>query len=234
MTSLPIETRIVDRFPLSAGSDIENSGTGTMSRRQATAALLVGTALAAMPGLALSAQEAMTSAGAAPDRWDAADAGAATAPLHAGVRAASAAAADRVRPLVGRVRYQSPERRSHCAVLAAHHGDRRLRRDGRRRMALRPEAACAVPHLAEDIRAQTGRQDFVAAAPLDLVYVAHGERMQDISAGRAPALRVRRYRLHWPERLPVLRVGGACDRLSGSGRLPESSPPRCSWTDRRS
>lgn len=32
-----------------------------------------------------------------------------------------------------------------------------------------------------DIRGQTGTQDFVAAAPLNLVYVAHGERMQDIS-----------------------------------------------------
>jgi len=36
-------------------------------------------------------------------------------------------------------------------------------------------------HLQTDIRAQTGLQDFVAAAPLNLVYVAHGERMKDIS-----------------------------------------------------
>jgi nitroreductase len=36
--------------------------------------------------------------------------------------------------------------------------------------------------LDADIRAQTGLQDFVATAPLNLVYVAHGERMQDISA----------------------------------------------------
>jgi nitroreductase len=35
--------------------------------------------------------------------------------------------------------------------------------------------------LDADIRGQTGTQDFVAAAPLNLVYVAHGERMQDIS-----------------------------------------------------
>jgi nitroreductase len=33
-----------------------------------------------------------------------------------------------------------------------------------------------------DIRAQTGTQDFVGTAPLNLVYVAHGERMQDITA----------------------------------------------------
>jgi nitroreductase len=35
--------------------------------------------------------------------------------------------------------------------------------------------------LTADVRAQTGMQDFVATAPLNLVYVAHGERMQDIS-----------------------------------------------------
>ncbi len=37
-------------------------------------------------------------------------------------------------------------------------------------------------YLPDDIRAQTGTQDFVAAAPLNLVYVAHGERMQDLKA----------------------------------------------------
>jgi nitroreductase len=34
--------------------------------------------------------------------------------------------------------------------------------------------------LAADIRAQTGLQDFVATAPLNLVYVAHGERMPEV------------------------------------------------------
>jgi len=34
--------------------------------------------------------------------------------------------------------------------------------------------------LDADIRGQTGTQDFVATAPLNLIYVAHGERMQDI------------------------------------------------------
>jgi len=37
-------------------------------------------------------------------------------------------------------------------------------------------------HLSTDIRAPTGVQDFVATAPLNLVYVVHGERMKDISA----------------------------------------------------
>jgi nitroreductase len=35
--------------------------------------------------------------------------------------------------------------------------------------------------LEADIRDQTGTQDFVATAPLNMIYVAHGERMQDIS-----------------------------------------------------
>jgi nitroreductase len=45
-----------------------------------------------------------------------------------------------------------------------------------------PEAHRLLPHIARDIRAQTGTQDFVGTAPLDLVYVAHGERMPGVSA----------------------------------------------------
>jgi len=45
-----------------------------------------------------------------------------------------------------------------------------------------PKAHRLLPHLRSDIRAETGTQDFVAKAPLNLVYVAHGERMGDISA----------------------------------------------------
>ncbi len=44
-----------------------------------------------------------------------------------------------------------------------------------------PQQHALLPHLSTDIRADTGLQAFVAAAPLNLVYVAHGERMQDIS-----------------------------------------------------
>jgi nitroreductase len=33
----------------------------------------------------------------------------------------------------------------------------------------------------EDLRSQTGLQEFVATAPLNLVYVAHGERMTDVT-----------------------------------------------------
>jgi len=45
-----------------------------------------------------------------------------------------------------------------------------------------PKAHVLLPHSADDIRAQTGIQDFVASAPLNLIYVAHGERMADVSA----------------------------------------------------
>jgi nitroreductase len=44
-----------------------------------------------------------------------------------------------------------------------------------------PKTHQLLPHLQKDLRAQTGLQDFVATAPLNLVYVAHGERMTDVS-----------------------------------------------------
>lgn len=45
-----------------------------------------------------------------------------------------------------------------------------------------PKAHALLPYMNGDIRADTGLQDFVGKAPLDLVYVAHGERMTDVSA----------------------------------------------------
>ena len=44
-----------------------------------------------------------------------------------------------------------------------------------------PKRHALLPHSRADLRAQTGLQDFVGGAPLNLVYVAHGERMQDIT-----------------------------------------------------
>jgi nitroreductase len=38
-----------------------------------------------------------------------------------------------------------------------------------------------MPHLAADVRAQTGVQDFVGSAPLDLVYVADAEHLSGVS-----------------------------------------------------
>ncbi len=37
-------------------------------------------------------------------------------------------------------------------------------------------------HLPQDIRALMGRKDFIGSAPLDLLYVAQGERMAELSA----------------------------------------------------
>jgi nitroreductase len=44
-----------------------------------------------------------------------------------------------------------------------------------------PKEHALVAHMKDDIRADTGTQEFVATAPLNLVYVAHGERMTDVS-----------------------------------------------------
>ncbi len=44
-----------------------------------------------------------------------------------------------------------------------------------------PKRHALVRQSRADIRAETGLQDFVRIAPLNLIYVAHGERMQDIS-----------------------------------------------------
>ena len=82
---------------------------------------------------------------------------------------------------MGRLRYQPAERRPHRALLAACHGHRRLCHYGRRCVALDPKAHALLPYLKDDIRAATGLQDFVGTAPLNLVYVAHGERMTDVS-----------------------------------------------------
>jgi len=43
-----------------------------------------------------------------------------------------------------------------------------------------PIAHRLVPHLTGDIRAQTGMQDFVGSAPLDLVYVANAEHLSGV------------------------------------------------------
>lgn len=44
-----------------------------------------------------------------------------------------------------------------------------------------PKRHALLPFLGRDLRADTGLQDFVATAPLNLIYVAHGERMTDVS-----------------------------------------------------
>jgi nitroreductase len=44
-----------------------------------------------------------------------------------------------------------------------------------------PKTHSLLLQFRADIRTSTGLQDFVGTAPLNLIYVAHGERMQDIS-----------------------------------------------------
>ncbi len=44
-----------------------------------------------------------------------------------------------------------------------------------------PKAHRLMPYMPGDIRVDTGLQDFVGTAPLNLIYVAHGDRMGDIS-----------------------------------------------------
>lgn len=44
-----------------------------------------------------------------------------------------------------------------------------------------PAQHALQPHLDADLRAQTGMQDFVATAPLNLIYVVHGERMEGLA-----------------------------------------------------
>jgi nitroreductase len=44
-----------------------------------------------------------------------------------------------------------------------------------------PKTHKLLPYAKEDLRALSGLQDFVATAPLNLVYVAHGERMTDVT-----------------------------------------------------
>ncbi|HUL47759.1 MAG TPA: nitroreductase family protein [Steroidobacteraceae bacterium] len=45
-----------------------------------------------------------------------------------------------------------------------------------------PTAHALLPYMPDDIRRHTGLQDFAGWVPLNLVYVAHGERMKDVSA----------------------------------------------------
>jgi hypothetical protein len=86
-----------------------------------------------------------------------------------------------------------------------------------------PRRHALIRHLSSDIRAQTGQQDFVGHAPLNLVYVAHGERMHDIPPDE------RRFYAsvdtHRPERLSLLRLGGSRQRIPRRGRLQKARRP---------
>lgn len=65
-----------------------------------------------------------------------------------------------------------------CALLASCDGIRHICRGV---WLYDPKAHALVPYLPDDIRAATELQDFAAGAPVNLLYVAHGERMTDVS-----------------------------------------------------
>ena len=81
-----------------------------------------------------------------------------------------------------------------------------------------PKSHTLIHHQPSDIRAQTGLQDFVGNAAVNLIYVAHGERMTDISTEERRTLCLGRRWLHGAECLSVLRLRGACNSFSGRGR----------------
>jgi len=182
MSIRKISDRSSDLVPGSTVAAVENGGAGTMSRRQAGAALLAGAALVAMPGLAQAAQEAMPLP--APRRTGG-------MPLMQALQLRRSTREFAPRPLPPAVvsdllwaafgiNRPSGDRTApywrHIMVIDVY----AAMADGV--WLYDPKQHALLPHLAQDIRAQTGTQDFAATAPLDLVYVAHGERMQDLSA----------------------------------------------------
>ena len=62
-----------------------------------------------------------------------------------------------------------------------------------------PQEHSLLLQFRADIRTHTGLQDFVGTAPLNLIYVAHGERMQGIS----PQER-RLYAMRWQRTIGIL------------------------------
>jgi nitroreductase len=180
MNKNPMTLCTFDHTPASIGERIQNEGARTMTRRQMNATLLAGAALAAVP-MAAFAQEAR--ALPAPKK----NAG---KPLMQALQLRRSMREFSPRPLPQEVLSD---------LLWAAYGINRPSGDRtapywRHIMVIDVYAAMADGvwlydpkqhalrlHLDADIRAQTGRQDFVAKAPLNLVYVAHGERMTDIS-----------------------------------------------------
>src|ERR1039458_1280093 len=180
MNKRPMQPRTPGDARASAGECIQDEGPRTMTRREANATLLAGAALAAMP-MASFAQEA---------RMLPAPRKEAGKPLMQALQLRRSIREFSPRPL-------PPQLLSD--LLWAAYGINRPSGDRtapywRHIMVIDVYAAMADgvwlydpkqhalhPHLGTDIRAQTGLQDFVATAPLNLVYVAHGERMKDIS-----------------------------------------------------
>jgi nitroreductase len=175
-------TGVPDKLRDAIGSDLASGASRPMSRRQAGATLLAAAALAAVPALALPAQQAIK---LPPPRKSGG------MPLLQALQQRRSTREFAPRPLASQVLSD---------LLWAAYGINRPSGDRtapywRHIMVIDVYAATAdgvwlydprqhalLPYLAQDIRAQTGLQDFAATAPLDLVYIAHGERIQDVSA----------------------------------------------------
>ena len=85
-----------------------------------------------------------------------------------------------------------------------------------------PKRHALVAHPAGDIRARTGQQDFPARAPLNLVYVAHGQRMSELTPENRKLFCSVDTRLHRAERLPLLRLRGPRDGVPRRRGLPDA------------
>lgn len=101
-----------------------------------------------------------------------------------------------------------------------------------------PKSHSLQPQREDDLRKLTGAQDFVAGAPLNLVYVAHGDRLTGVSAqdrqlyasvdaafiGQNVYLMLPHVAASWPRQ----RAGRAADDVVQAAFGHAASQPSCS------
>jgi nitroreductase len=179
--SVKIDTSIVDHDPLRLLSQLYRGNT-MMTRRQANAGILASAALAAAPAVAV-AQE-LKPRDLPPPRSEGGQSLTAALRLRRSTREYSdlplpaQILSDLLWAAFGINRPASGDRTApywrHIMVIDVY----LAMADGV--WLYEPKTHKLLPYMKEDFRAQTGLQDFVATAPLNLVYVAHGERMMDV------------------------------------------------------
>jgi nitroreductase len=179
--SVKIDTSIVDHDPLRLLSQLYRGNT-MMTRRQANAGILASAALAAAPAVAV-AQE-LKPRDLPPPRSEGGQSLTAALRLRRSTREYSdlplpaQILSDLLWAAFGINRPANGDRTApywrHIMVIDVY----LAMADGV--WLYEPKTHKLLPYMKEDFRAQTGLQDFVATAPLNLVYVAHGERMMDV------------------------------------------------------
>jgi nitroreductase len=179
--SVKIDTSIVDHDPLRLLSQLYRGNT-MMTRRQANAGILASAALAAAPAVAV-AQE-LKPRDLPPPRSEGGQSLTAALRLRRSTREYSdlplpaQILSDLLWAAFGINRPASGDRTApywrHIMVIDVY----LAMADGV--WLYEPKTHKLLSYMKEDFRAQTGLQDFVATAPLNLVYVAHGERMMDV------------------------------------------------------